>query len=145
MTMCLHVDFWGQPSRKIFLRELHMHKWDSLEAIWVLGSYFLQMLHLISSQTLSIREAKPASGSPSLFLGPDQYSMLVTKLTSMPSCPHTIGGHLGGSAIECLPSTQGVIPESQDWIPHRAPLREPVCPSAYVSASLCGCLSWINK
>ena len=44
-------------------------------------------------------------------------------------------GHLGGLVVECLPSTQGVILESQDQVPYRAPHREPASPSAYVSAS----------
>ena len=46
-------------------------------------------------------------------------------------------GRLGGSVVECLPSAQGVIPESQDRVPHRVPCREPASPSAYVSAFLC--------
>ena len=45
-------------------------------------------------------------------------------------------GQLGGSAVERLPSAQGVIPESWDRIPHQAPCEEPVSPSACVSASL---------
>ena len=45
-------------------------------------------------------------------------------------------GHLGGSAVECLPLAQGMIPESQDRVPHWAPCMEPASPSAYVSASL---------
>ena len=50
-------------------------------------------------------------------------------------------GHLDGSAVECLPSTQGVIPESRDRVPHQAPFMEPVSLSACVSASLVLCLS----
>ena len=49
-------------------------------------------------------------------------------------------GHLGGSVVQCLPLTQGVILESQDQVPHRAPYMEPASPSAYVSASFL-CLS----
>ena len=45
-------------------------------------------------------------------------------------------GHLGGSAIGSLPSAQGMILESRDRVPHRAPLMEPASPSACVSASL---------
>ena len=30
-------------------------------------------------------------------------------------------GHLGGSAVERVPSAQDVIPEFQDRVPHRAP------------------------
>ena len=51
---------------------------------------------------------------------------------------------LGGSAVECLPLAQGVILETQDRVPHRAPYGEPASPSACISASLSG-LSWINK
>ena len=46
-------------------------------------------------------------------------------------------GHLGGSAVEYLPWAQGMILESQDRVPHRAPQREPASLSAYVSSSLC--------
>ena len=45
-------------------------------------------------------------------------------------------GHLGGSAVKCLPSAQGMILEFRDQVPHRAPCREPAPPSACVSASL---------
>ena len=45
-------------------------------------------------------------------------------------------GHLGGSAVEHLPSAQGVILESWDQVPHPAPCMEPASPSACVSASL---------
>ena len=45
-------------------------------------------------------------------------------------------GYPGGSVVECLPSAQGVILESQDRVPHRVPCMEPASPSAYVSASL---------
>ena len=45
--------------------------------------------------------------------------------------------HLGGSVVERLPLVQGMIPESQDQVPHRAPCREPASPSVCVSASLC--------
>ena len=30
-------------------------------------------------------------------------------------------GHLGGSVVEHLPSAQGMILESRDQVPHRAP------------------------
>ena len=50
-------------------------------------------------------------------------------------------GGLGGSAVERLPSAQGVILESQNQVPHQAPYMEPVSPSACVSASLSVCLS----
>ena len=43
-------------------------------------------------------------------------------------------GCLGGSVVEHLSSAQGVVPESQDKVPHRAPLEEPVSPSVCVSA-----------
>ena len=52
-------------------------------------------------------------------------------------------GHLGASAVECLPLAQGVILRSWDQAPHRAPCREPASLSAYVSASLC--VSLMNK
>ena len=54
-------------------------------------------------------------------------------------------GHLGGSVVEHLPSAQVMIPGSWDRVPHGDPCRESASPSAYVSASLCVCLSWINK
>ena len=47
-----------------------------------------------------------------------------------------IVGSLGGSVVERLPSAQGMIPESQDQVPHRAPCTEPASPSACVSLSL---------
>ena len=43
---------------------------------------------------------------------------------------------MGGSAVERLPSAQGVISESQGGVPRRAPCEEPAPPSACVSASL---------
>ena len=52
-------------------------------------------------------------------------------------------GFLGGSAVKCLPSAQGMILETQDQIPRQAHCMEPASPSAYVSASLS--LSLINK
>ena len=54
-----------------------------------------------------------------------------------------VGGSLGGSAVECLPSAQGVILETRDRVPRQAPCMEPVSPSACISASLC--LSRVNK
>ena len=46
-------------------------------------------------------------------------------------------GRLGGS-VEHLPSTQGMILEFQDQVPHQASGEEPTSPSACVSAfSLC--------
>ena len=52
-------------------------------------------------------------------------------------------GWLGGSVVEHLPSAQGLILESQDQVPHRAPCIALASPSAYVSASLC--VSVMNK
>ena len=54
-------------------------------------------------------------------------------------------GGLGGSAVEHLPSAQGMILGSQDRVPHWAPCMEPDSPSAYVSASQSLCLSLLNK
>ena len=45
-------------------------------------------------------------------------------------------GWLSGLAS---PSAQGMILETQDWVPHRAPCMEPASPSACVSASLSLC------
>ena len=45
-------------------------------------------------------------------------------------------GSLGGSMVERLPLAQGMILESWDRVPHRAPCMEPASPSACVSASL---------
>ena len=52
-------------------------------------------------------------------------------------------GCLDGSAVECLPSAQDVIPESWDRVTLWAPHRESASPSAYVSASLF--VSLMNK
>ena len=46
-------------------------------------------------------------------------------------------GYLGGSAVEHLPLTQGMILKSLDRVPRRAPCMEPASPSACISASLC--------
>ena len=54
---------------------------------------------------------------------------------------NTYAGHLGGSVVERLPSSQGMLLETQDRVPHRAPCVEPASPSASVSASL----SLMNK
>ena len=45
-------------------------------------------------------------------------------------------GRLGGSAVECLPSAQVMIPEFRDFVCPWAPYGEPASPSACVSASL---------
>ena len=37
-------------------------------------------------------------------------------------------GRLGGSAVKCLPSAQGVILELRDRVKHQAPCMEPVSP-----------------
>ena len=52
-------------------------------------------------------------------------------------------GCLGGSVVECLPSGQGVILGQgiKSHIGELSPHREPAFPSAYVSASVCVCLS----
>ena len=47
-------------------------------------------------------------------------------------------GCLGGSVVEYLPLAKGVILESQDQVPHRAPCMEPASSSA--SLSLCVCV-----
>ena len=48
-----------------------------------------------------------------------------------------VKGNPGGSVVECLPLAQVVILGFWDQVPHRAPCRKPVFPSACVSASLC--------
>ena len=40
------------------------------------------------------------------------------------------GGHLGDSVVEHLPLAQVVILGSWEWVPHKAPRREPASPSA---------------
>ena len=45
-------------------------------------------------------------------------------------------GRPGGSAVERLPSAQGVILQSWDRVPFRAPCMEPASPSACVCLSL---------
>ena len=58
-------------------------------------------------------------------------------------------GSLGGSVVQRLPLAQGVILESWDGVPHRAPVphqapcMEPASPSACVSDS--ASLSLMNK
>ena len=60
-------------------------------------------------------------------------------------------GRLGCSVVERLPLAQGLILESWDRVPHRAPCMEPASPSACVSAflslslSLFLCVSFMNK
>ncbi|CAD7682007.1 unnamed protein product [Nyctereutes procyonoides] len=62
--------------------------------------------------------------------------LCVTSLSPSPT-EHTLNsGHLGGSVVEHLPLAQGVILESWDGVPHRAPCRDPASPSAYVSDPL---------
>ena len=57
-------------------------------------------------------------------------------------------GCLGGSAVDHLPLPQDVIPESWDWVTHRAH-REPasfsLCLCLCLSLSLCVSHEWINK
>ena len=49
-----------------------------------------------------------------------------------------LGGSLGGSVVWRLPLAQGLILESQDRVPHRAPRMEPASPSALsLPLSLC--------
>ena len=50
-------------------------------------------------------------------------------------------GSPSGSAVWCLPSAQGLILETWDWVPRQAPCVEPASPFACVSASL----SLMNK
>ena len=49
-------------------------------------------------------------------------------------------GCLGGSAVESLPVAQGVILDSQDRVPHRAPCME-LFLSLPMSLPLCVCVS----
>ena len=42
-------------------------------------------------------------------------------------------GSLGGLEVWCLPLAQGVILETQDWVPCQVPCMEPASPSACVS------------
>ena len=48
-------------------------------------------------------------------------------------------GCLGGPVVEL--SAQGMVRESQDQVPHWAPLQESASPSVCVSASLSMCVS----
>ena len=52
-------------------------------------------------------------------------------------------GCLGASVVKCLPSTQGMIPESWDGVPYQVTCEKTASPSACVSASLC--VSFMNK
>ena len=47
-----------------------------------------------------------------------------------------IRGSLGGAVVWRLPLARGVILETRDRVPHRAPCMEPASPSTSVSASL---------
>ena len=62
-------------------------------------------------------------------MNPSRYSLKMTK-------EYKVLGQLGGSEVERLPSAQGMILESWDRVPHRAPFMDPASPSACVSASL---------
>ena len=53
----------------------------------------------------------------------------------------SLRGSLGGSAVWCLPLAQGMILESQDPVPHRAPCMELASPSA----SVCVCVCVMNE
>ena len=53
---------------------------------------------------------------------------------------HILWGHLGGLVVKCLPLAQGVILETQERVPHRAPCMEPILPLP-VSLPLSLCLS----
>ena len=68
----------------------------------------------------------------------------------IPTKPKTLirydpSGRLGGSVVESLPSAQGMILESQGWVPRQAPCMEPASLSACVSTSLSLSLSITNK
>ena len=77
----------------------------------------------------------PPSSFGHTFLGADRLMLLTA------SYKHELRGSLGGLAVWCLPSAQGVILESQDRVLHKAPCMEPASPSACVSASLSICVS----
>ena len=97
-----------------------------------------------SGHDLRVMRWNPTLGSHSV------WSWLVIPRLPLPLLPHLIvsltqtnkyyGGSLGGSAVWRLPLTEGVILESQDRVPHRAPGMEPASPSTCVSASLCVCV-----
>ena len=55
----------------------------------------------------------------------------------------TSRGRLGGSAIERLPLTQGMVLQSWDRVPFGLALGTLLLPLPIISASLC--LSWVNK
>ena len=81
------------------------------------------------------RSGSPLSSSPT-FLPipvPDFQPRRALLLSSKPE----LLGHLGGSVVGRLPLALG----SRDRVPHRAPCMEPASPSAYVSASVCVCVS----
>ena len=55
-------------------------------------------------------------------------------------------GSLGGAAVWRLPLAQGVILETKDRVPRRAPCMEPGSPSACVSVSVSVSLSlWLSR
>ena len=75
---------------------------------------------------------------------PKVHSAISKNLKILHSCRNLpLLGHLGGSAIECLPLAEGMILEFWDRVPCRAPYMEPASPYACVSASLC--VSLMNK
>ena len=54
-------------------------------------------------------------------------------------------GHLGGSVVERLPSAQGGIPGSWDWVLHQAFLSGSLLLSLPMSLPLSLCPSWTSK
>ena len=49
------------------------------------------------------------------------YTISIRKIMTDASLDRLVRGCLGGSAVEHLPSAQGVILETWDRVPHRAP------------------------
>ena len=77
----------------------------------------------------------PPSSFGHTFLGADRLMLLTA------SYKHELRGSLGGLAVWCLPSAQGVILEFPDQVPCWAPCMESASVSACVSASLSICVS----
>ena len=125
VTDIIWFHFWKIKRRK--LQTLYLCEW-----VWhSCRRKYTRLLILISSQNEIIRG-----------FGGNHNALFIHILYNLFQ-KNVLLGCLGGSVVEHLPSEQGMIPGSWDQVSHRASCREPISPSACVSASLCVCL--MNK
>ena len=110
------------------------HYWLSFYQPWLIGFFFFQFFYLplflfmiFLLQTVICYICA-------------RWTFSLSFITCLSSLKDIAQGFLGGSAVNHLPSAQGVILESPDWVPHQAPCMEPASPSACVSASLFLCI-----